>query len=48
MIEGGEVVATPGDHGITAIPPEVDVGGDDEVCSAEYIKDCCKSNRLKD
>jgi hypothetical protein len=45
MIEGcGEVVATPGDHGITVIPPE----GDDEVCSAEYITNCCKSNRLQD
>jgi hypothetical protein len=30
------------------IPPEVEVAGDDEVYSAEYIKDCCKRNRLLD
>jgi hypothetical protein len=30
------------------IPPEVEVIGDDEVYSVEYIKDCCKRKRLQD
>jgi hypothetical protein len=30
------------------IPPEVEVTGDDEVYSVEYIKDCCKRKRLQD
>jgi hypothetical protein len=45
---GGEVVSTPGDHGITLIPPEVDLIGNDEVYSTEYIKECCTRNRLLD
>lgn len=50
MIEhgGGEVVSTPDAHGITLIPPEVDLIGNDEVYSTEYIKDCCTRNKLLD
>jgi hypothetical protein len=45
---GGEVVSTPGDHGITLIPPGVDLIGNDEVYSTEYIKECCTRNKLLD
>lgn len=45
---GGEVVSTPGTHGITLIPPDVHLIGNDEVYSTEYIKDCCTRNKLLD
>ncbi|PNF14803.1 hypothetical protein B7P43_G07011 [Cryptotermes secundus] len=45
---GGEVVSTPGAHGITLIPPEVHLISNDEVYSTEYIKDCCTRNKLLD
>jgi hypothetical protein len=43
---GGEIVSTPGDYGITLIPPEVVLIGNDEVFSTHYIKDCCTRNKL--
>ncbi|KDR22127.1 Telomeric repeat-binding factor 2-interacting protein 1 [Zootermopsis nevadensis] len=48
MIEfgGGEVVSIPGDYGITLIPEDVALIGNDEVFSIQYIKECCTRNKL--
>ncbi|XP_069680896.1 uncharacterized protein [Periplaneta americana] len=45
---GGEVVSNPGDYGITLIPPNVALIGNDEVFSIDFIKDCCAANKLLD